>query len=468
TNHAHTTPHHTAASDPTGSWTHHQLQTHANQLAHHLQHHGTTPGDTIAIHLPRSRHFIATTLAILKTGANYLPLDTTYPPARIERLLAAARPRAVVWRSDAFPEPPRVPAGTALVDVARWPEGDDSDPQVPIAPDSPAYVIYTSGSTGEPKGVVVAHSGLQHLVDWHVETYGTGPQDRGSMVASLGFDAAVWELWPYLAAGASVHVCDDETRVDAELLLRWLVAEGVTVTFVPTPLAEVLLSARWPDEAKVRVLLTGGDRLRRFANPAHPYRLVNHYGPTESTVVATAGEVPAEPIPGRQPGIGGPIRNTVCYVVDRSGALVGPGCPGELWIGGAGVAIGYLHDPGLTAERFVPNPFADSPPRLYRTGDLVRWRDDGTLAFLGRIDDQLKIRGHRIEPREVEALLAEHPDVAQAVVTPAGDPPRLVAYGVPAAGRAADRSRQVEHWRTLYEQTYDEDGDGVDPEFDIR
>src|SRR5581483_6486049 len=236
------------------------------------------------------------------------------------------------------------------------------------------------------------------------------------------------------------------TRADPVALLDWLAETGITVAFVPTPLAEALLAEPWPKRARLRLLLTGGDRLRRFANPAHPYRLVNHYGPTESTVVATAGEVGRER-PGRLPTIGAPIDNTVCYVVAPDGQLLGPGCPGELWIGGAGIARGYRGDAALEAERFLRNPFADSPPRVYRTGDLVRWEEDGTLAFLGRIDDQLKIRGHRIEPREVEALLAEHPGIAQALVTARGSPGGdsvLAAYVVPAGAEplaAADIRR---------------------------
>jgi amino acid adenylation domain-containing protein/non-ribosomal peptide synthase protein (TIGR01720 family) len=462
-----TAPHRPAVADGEGEWSYGELNGRANRLCRRLLASGVRPGDVVAICVPRSRAFAACTLAVLKAGAAYLPLDASSPPARLARLLAEARPRVALVAGAAALEP----LGAQVVDVTDWPEGDEENVDLAISSDSSAYVIFTSGSTGAPKGVVLGHPGLLNLVDWHVERYGIGEADRGSMVASYGFDAAVWELWPYLCVGAAVDVCDDETRTDGERLLAWLASRGTTVAFVPTPLTEVLLGSRWPRESRLRFLLTGGDRLRRFANPAHPYTLVNHYGPTEVTVLATAGTVEGEPLPGRQPTIGRPVRNAACYVVDPSGSLLGPGCPGELWLGGAGIAQGYLGDPELTAERFVANPFDDRCERLYKTGDLVRWREDGTLAFLGRGDDQVKVRGHRVEPREIEALLAEHPDIGQAVVrtTPSadGDASRLVAYVVSAEGRTADRVRRLEHWHSLYEAAYD-DGEPEDPEFDIR
>jgi amino acid adenylation domain-containing protein len=421
-----------ALADGEGVWSYGELNARANRLARRLRARGVGAGELVAICLPRGRAFAACALAALKAGAAYLPLDAAYPAARLAHLLADAGPR-VLLTNPVLAEVLPLPPGSELVTLPPWPEEEEEsgDLGLPLEPSAPAYVIYTSGSTGVPKGVVVEHQSLLNLVAWHTRAYRLGPADRGSQIASVGFDAAVWELWPYLCAGASVHVCDDETRADGERLLAWLAANEVTVAFIPTPLAETLLERPWPPEAKLRYLLTGGDTLRRFANPAHPYTLVNHYGPTETTVVATAGPVAAEPSPGRLPGIGAPIANTACYVVDRHGQLLGPGCPGELWIGGAGLARGYHRDPELSATRFLANPFADEPPRLYRSGDLVRWQPDGTLAFLGRADNQIKIRGYRIEPGEIETLLRQHPDIAQALVTTRPDTngtPQLIAY----------------------------------------
>ncbi len=458
-----------AVADGEGEWTYRELNGLANRLARRLRALGVAEGEVAAVCLPRGRAFVAAVLAVLKAGGAYLPLDAGYPAARLAQVLADARPRVLVTDPVLVAGLP-LPAGAELLCVPPWPEGEESDLGLSLDGSAAAYVIYTSGSTGAPKGVLVEHGGVLNLVGWHTRAYGIGAGDRGSQLASVGFDAAVWELWPYLCAGASVHVCDDATRADGELLLAWLAEAGVTVAFLPTPLAETVLSRPWPARARLRYLLTGGDTLRRYANPAHPYTLVNHYGPTEATVVTSAGVVAAEPDPGRLPGIGAPIANTVCYVVDQAGRLCGPGCPGELWIGGAGVARGYRNDPDLTAERFLANPFAATPPRLYKSGDLVRWQPDGTLGFLGRADEQVKIRGYRIEPREIETLLTQHPQVNQALVTSKPDPtntPQLTAYITTKGDRAEDREAQVEHWRSLYEQTYAVD-EPVDPEFDIR
>jgi amino acid adenylation domain-containing protein len=360
----------------------------------------------------------------------YLPLDPVYPVGRVAQVLADAGPAVLVtvgaWASVG------VPAGTTVVTVDAWPEGREDDPAVGVGVDDAAYVIYTSGSTGTPKGVIVEHRSLANLVGWHNRVYGVDREARGSQIASVGFDAAVWEIWPYLCAGASVWVVDDDTRNDVDGLIAWLADREITTAFIPTPLAEMVLDRPWPAHARLSHLLTGGDTLHRWANPDHPYTLVNHYGPTEHTVVATATVVPAVAHPDRLPTIGAPIDNTVCYVVDHTGHQAGPGVPGELWIGGVGCARGYLDDSDLTAQRFVPNPFAATPPRLYRTGDHVRWTADGTLAFLGRLDHQIKIRGYRIEPRELETLLTRHPHITNAIITthphPTTNTTQLTAY----------------------------------------
>jgi amino acid adenylation domain-containing protein/non-ribosomal peptide synthase protein (TIGR01720 family) len=458
-----------AVADAGGAWSYGELEGRANRLAHRLVDLGVAVGDVVAVCLPRGRAFVAAALGVLRAGAAYLPLDPAYPPARLAHVLHDAAPAALIADPDMAGDLPR-PDGVPLLGLAAWPAGPEEPPEVAVQGADAAYVIYTSGSTGAPKGVVVEHRSLLNLVAWHQRAYAVGAADRGAQVASVGFDAAVWEIWPYLCAGASVCVCDDDTRAEPERLVRWLADNRISVAFLPTPLAELVIERPWPAQAALRVLLTGGDTLRRWANPAHPYALVNHYGPTESTVVTSAAPVPAQARDGRLPAIGGPIANTVCYVVDRHGTPVGPGCPGELWVGGAGLARGYHRDPALTAERFVANPFEATPARLYRTGDLVRWRTDGTLAFLGRTDSQVKIRGYRVEPLEIETLLARHPAVTQAVVTTRADgagAPQLTAYVTTADDDREERRRQVEHWHALYEEAYRE-GDAADPEFDIR
>jgi acyl-coenzyme A synthetase/AMP-(fatty) acid ligase/acyl carrier protein len=299
-------------------------------------------------------------------------------------------------------------------------------------------VIYTSGSTGQPKGVQITHASLLNLVFWHQRAFAVTAGDRATQVASPGFDAAVWELWPYLTAGASVYFPDEETRIAPEALRDWLVWQRITISFLPTPLAERVMTLEWPATTALRILLTGGDALHRYPSPTLPFTLINNYGPTENTVVATSGPVPAIERPEGPPSIGRPIANTQVYILDERLQPVPSGVPGELHIGGAGLARGYLNHPALTAEKFIPNPFCAVPgTRLYKTGDLACYLPDGQIAFLGRIDEQIKIRGYRIEPGEIVAALDRHPTVQASVVVAREDTPddkRLVAYIVPTAG----------------------------------
>ncbi|WP_157527276.1 non-ribosomal peptide synthetase, partial [Micromonospora rosaria] len=293
-----------------------------------------------------------------------------------------------------------------------------------------AYVIYTSGSTGQPKGVAVTHGSLINLIDWHQDRYRLGVDDVVSQVANPSFDAACWEVWGTLLAGARLVVPDAGVETSAEALAEHLRASRTTVTFVPTPMAQVLLRRGLP-QSRLRHLLTGGDTLTLPEHSDLGVTVWNHYGPTENTVVATAGPVRAGQV---RPPIGTPITNVTAYLLDERGLPVGLGMPGELHLGGAGVARGYVGRPDLTADRFLPDPFATEPgQRLYRTGDLARWRPDGTLEFLGRTDRQIKIRGYRIEPGEIEAALLGNNRLreatVQAVPGPHGDPV-LVAYVV--------------------------------------
>jgi acyl-coenzyme A synthetase/AMP-(fatty) acid ligase/acyl carrier protein len=285
--------------------------------------------------------------------------------------------------------------------------------------------------------VQITHQNLLNLVLWHQREFNVSPNDRASQLASPGFDAAVWEVWPYLAAGASVHLVDDVIRTQPVALRDWLVSHGITIGFAPTPLAESMIALEWPPETALRVLLTGADTLHGYPPPNLPFALVNNYGPTECTVVATSCLVPAKEHPAVHPvlpPIGRPISNVEIFILDEQLRPVPVGTTGEIYIGGAGLGRGYLNSPELTATKFVANPFEPKmSDRLYRTGDLARYLPDGQISFQGRTDDQVKIRGYRIEPNEIVASLNQHPSVHSSVVVArqgVGTEKYLVAYVV--------------------------------------
>jgi amino acid adenylation domain-containing protein len=405
-------------------------------LAHRLRDLGAARDQVVALVLPRSTELVVASLATMHAGAAYAPLDPSSPAERLAAMLADARPAAVVTTGALQRRLPRGTWTTVTLDAdAPAPAGEL--PSASPAPADLAYVIYTSGSTGSPKGVEITHGGLLNLVRWHHEQFALTPADRAPLMASPGFDAAVWETWPYLTAGASLHVVDELIRVNPDALRDWLLAEAITVAFVATPLAERLLTLRWPRTAPLRALLTGADTLHHHPPAGLPFALVNNYGPTECTVVATSGLVPPDPLADALPSIGWPIANVRVHVLDERGRMVRPGDEGELYVGGASVARGYRNLPELTAERFVPDPFGPEGARLYRTGDRVRSRPDGALAFLGRVDDQVKVRGHRVELDEIVAVLDTHPGVVASAVAAGPGPDgetRLVAYVVAAGG----------------------------------
>ena len=406
----------------------------ANQLAHYLCAAGVRPNVLVGLCLERSPEMLIGLLGILKAGGTYVPLDPTYPSERLAFMIEDAQTPILVTQQHLLAKLPACTTRAICLDA----DGplligqSQSDLPTTTTGDDLAYVIYTSGSTGQPKGVQITHRGLLNLIFWHRHAFAVTPADRATQIASPAFDAAGWELWPYLSVGASVYLVDEQVRSLPLALRDWLISNRITISFLPTALAESVLALDWPPETALRFLLTGADTLHRYPGEALPFALVNNYGPTEATVVATSGRVSPVEQADTPPSIGRPIANTQVYVVDESLRQVPIGEPGELCIGGDGLARGYLNRPELTAEKFIPHPFShESGARLYRTGDLVRYLSDGQLAFLGRIDQQIKIRGYRIEPDEIVSVLNRNPAVLSSYVMAREDAlgeKRLVAY----------------------------------------
>ncbi|HYT39996.1 MAG TPA: amino acid adenylation domain-containing protein, partial [Acidimicrobiia bacterium] len=378
-------------------------------------------------------------------------IDPDYPAERISFMLDDARPVLVLTLAGlagelACPEGVAVlalddPAAIAATRAMPSHAPTDADRSRPLSLAHPAYLIYTSGSTGRPKAVVVSHAGLASFSAAEVDHFAVGPGDRVLQFSSPSFDASVLELCMSLPAGAALVVPPPGPLL-GEVLAEVLARRGVTHALIPpSALATVPDAVAGEGLPAFQTLIVGGEACTAalVGRWAPGRRLINAYGPTEATVVATW----SQPLsPGGPPPIGRPIANTRAYVLDAALRPVPPGVPGELYIAGAGLARGYLKRPGLTAERFVANPFGEGGSRMYRTGDLVRWRPDGVIDYLGRADDQVKIRGFRIELGEVESALRQHPDVAEGVVIAREDEPghkRLVAYLVPVGdGEAPD------------------------------
>jgi amino acid adenylation domain-containing protein len=431
-----------------------ELNRRANQLAHYLISLGVGSDDDeslVAICLDRSFAGAVCALAVLKAGAAYLPLDPSYPVERLTFMLSDAQPRVLITNNEMAGQ--LLSESPALVGGLSWGacqviaiDRDETalaaqpidSPGKNITPEQLAYVIYTSGSTGKPKGVEITHASLMNLVAWHQSTFEITSSDRASLLAGVGFDAAVWEAWPYLTAGASLHLPEEATRLSPEALRDWLIAERITTSFLPTALAERVMNLEWPTQTSLRTLLTGAETLHQFPSDELPFQVFNNYGPTEFTVVATSGTVPRDVFSNSLPTIGRPIANTQVYILDENLQPVPVHAAGEIYLGGAGLARGYLNRPELTAEKFVRNPFSNDPEaRLYRTGDLARYLANGEIAYLGRIDEQIKILGHRIEPNEIVSVLDRHPGIHQSRVIARQDAccdKHLVAYVVPNPG----------------------------------
>jgi amino acid adenylation domain-containing protein len=431
-----------------------ELDRRANQLACQLRALGVGRDSSVGIYLDRSPEMVMAALAVLRAGAAYLPLDPSQPIARLQFMLQDAGARVVVSTKQLADKlsPTSARFLTLDGDAAKISAHPTTARQNSIQASDLAYIIYTSGTTGQPKGVEVQHSGLSNLVGWHRRAFQVTAADRATSMASLGFDAAVWELWPYLASGASIHIPEERVRTDANALRDWMVAERITISFVPTAIAESLIQMQWPAVTGLRFLLTGADTLKKYPARGLPFVLVNNYGPTECSVVSSSGVIPPDAAATQAPSIGRPIDGVQIYILDESRKPVGDGETGELYIGGANLARGYRNRPELTSERFVLDPFSDKAnARMYRTGDLGRWLPDGQIAFLGRLDEQVKIRGYRVEPGEIATVLGQHRDIQTCAVIAREDTPgekELVAYFVPApsvtlhAGALRDYLRQ--------------------------
>jgi amino acid adenylation domain-containing protein len=408
-----------AAASPGQQLTYRQLNLLANKLADRLQGLGVGPEKPVAICMKRSLELVVAALAVLKAGGVYVPLDPAYPAERLRFMVEDSRAVAVLTRASSGLEWPAGCGESVQVDLGELSEGSDRpNPVHGCGVNNLAYVIYTSGSSGRPKGVAIEHRSLTNLVTWHCRAYKVTAKDRATLLAGPAFDASVWELWPYLAAGASLHIPDEETRLAPKRLIAWFEAQEITLTFLPTPLAEAVLAEGLSANKSLRAVLTGGERLHR--RPTHSFgcQLINHYGPTESTVVATAGLVtPGQTEAGNLPPIGQPIANTRAYILDPGLRPMPIGVPGELHVSGAGLAREYLNQARLSVEKFIANPFAEEGyERLYKTGDLARWLPDGNIEFIGRLDQQIKIRGQRVELGEIESVLRQHQAVREAVV----------------------------------------------------
>jgi amino acid adenylation domain-containing protein len=416
-----------------------ELDCRANRLAHYLRSLGVGLEQRVGICSGRSPQMVIAALAVLKAGAGYVPMDPEYPLERLRGMLKDADIPVLITHREMADRIGRgswksVDMQEAEGSAAHFPA---SKPQANISAENLAYIIYTSGSSGEPKGVQITHKNLLSLMSWHQNAFRVTPSDRASQLASVGFDAVVWEVWPHLAAGCSIHFPDEATRLAPEPLRDWLVAQGITVSFVPTPLAEALIALDWPADTALRFMLTGGDALHHYPQPNLPFHLINNYGPTECTVVATSGLVKPNGEAAAPPSIGSPIANCQIYILDEYLRPVAPGAIGELHIAGAGVGRGYLNRPDLETQKFIPNPFASSPgERMYKTGDLGYLLPNGQIAFAGRIDNQIKMRGYRIEPEEIVMRLNQCGGVKASVVVARGEngDTRLTAYVVEERG----------------------------------
>jgi amino acid adenylation domain-containing protein len=408
-----------------------ELDRRSNVIANQLSALGVRIESRVGLCMERSADAVIAMLAIVKSGAAYVPLDSHAPAERLQFIARDAALTACVTT--------RVCAHLLLrmtipvLNLDRMAEdGPDQRPTARPRPDNLVYVIYTSGSTGTPKGVMVSHRGICNLLSWMRRALNFRPASRVGHMASIAFDASVLEIWAALASGSSLHLPSNDVRTSPERLTQWLDDEEITHCFLVTAMAEATLPyIERAEGLSLEVLYTGGEKLTRSPRKSLSFSFHNLYGPTEASVASSSHPVvPSD----KSPPIGAAIDGVRIHLLDAQLRLVPHGLPGEVYIGGDGVARGYIGRPDLTSEHFIPDPFSSTPgARLYRTGDIARWNEAGALEYLGRNDLQVKIRGFRIELGEIEARLLEHPGILEAAVLAREDRPgfkRLVAYWV--------------------------------------
>ncbi|MDX6464204.1 MAG: hypothetical protein QOE55_7901 [Acidobacteriaceae bacterium] len=425
---AHERPKALALADGNSTLSYGEIHNRAMRLAAFLSRNKVGSGHHIALFLPAGPDFVVAQLGVMMMGAAFVPIDPAYPEARVEYILRDCEAKFVIVNGQS----PRLRwANVIHIERDCPPLGPHEAISVSsLLANDAAYLIYTSGSTGQPKGVSVSYAALANLVAWHRRAFVVSSTDRTAQVASVAFDASIWEIWPYLAAGASVHFPPQELIADAAGMRDWLLRNRISISFVPTPVAEEMITIPWPEKSGLRYLLTGGDRLRRNPSSELPFVFVNNYGPTENAVVATSGVVTAARN-GVPPSIGRPIDNVCIRIVDRALQPVPLGATGELMISGRSLANGYWKLPELTSKAFVT---LDNGERAYLSGDICRFRRDGEIEYLRRVDTQVKLRGYRIELGEIENALLAHEGIHDAVADVrelANGQKVIVAYYVP-------------------------------------
>ncbi len=423
-----------------------ELDARANQLAHYLIERGVGSDVLVGIAIERSLDLFVAILGILKAGGAYVPLDPDYPAERLGVTLAETRPPVVLAHEDGIGRFPQTDAELVFLD-RNWPDiskHPDTDPEARGSARDLAYVVYTSGSTGRPKGVMVEHRSLYNTVSAVVGPYGLTPSSRVFQLCSMSFDTGVQDLFTTWAAGGTMVVPGPDVARNGAYLVEHMLAGEVTTASIPITVLSSLDAGSLPGMDTVRV---GGDVVAPEVAEAwaRNHRVISNYGPTEAGVTVSLFEV-EQGAGYRSVPLGKPLANTRTYVLDERLSPVPIGVPGELYVGGVGIARGYVDNPAKTAERFVADPFGPPGSRLYRTGDVVRWRPDGTLDFVGRTDDQVKIRGFRVEPGEIESVLLRHEGVAEAAVSVRPDDQgnkRLVAYVVCRSGTQAPTAESL-------------------------
>lgn len=403
-----------------------ELNERANRLARVLLANGVGRQEVVAVHLVRSIEWVVSMLATLKAGAVCMSLDPKAPAERTARALALTGPPVVLTSASGAAELSARAARVLVVGEAEaTPGAETGDPGIPVEPADLAFAMHTSGSSGKVKIVLAQHSWLTHGVSHGVAVNRTGPADRGSWLAPTGAGISVHEVCMLLWAGASTHIAEPEVVASPPALREWLLDHGITQTFVITPVGEVLQSLDWPQNCSLRLMTVGGDKLNHWAPEGLPFEVTVSYGSLEAFQIAnslypwdsrcTAATATADDRAAAPP-VGRPLPGVRVHLLEEDLAPVAEGAMGEVWVDSPALALGYLADPALTADKFRPNPFGAPGSRLYRSGDAGRLRADGVLEHRGRIDDVVKIRGHRVEVGEVEWALGRHPDVARVCV----------------------------------------------------